>query len=376
MALAYDYVDLRHDEELVCSICMMPFIDPLTCPGCRQSFCETHTPTLTNCPLCRQSWREKPLLPPARMVVNILNRLLVRCPNAHCDRGRAGGLPLQRGELAAHVQQCPVLCSEGCGALVAPCALQEHNVSCPAAMVPCGAGCGHRASRAELPTHERECPLLRVACAHGCPLLVPRRDMAAHDLVCPAAEVPCPFGCSLRLARRDLPAHDTICLEKIAACPAADIGCGHREPRRSLVNHERVCAIFKDRRGLLLEKALETMQRENERIRAALQRLERQFANMFDESGFSKPGSFHRDTGTAFDPQGFDRDGRTIDGRNRDGFDRDGFNREGFDQRGYNRLGFDREGFDRFGYNREGYSRDGYDRNGFSRKGFNISYDR
>eukprot|EP00697_Spironema_sp_BW2_P014429 gnl/Spiro4/4860_TR2425_c0_g2_i1.p1 gnl/Spiro4/4860_TR2425_c0_g2~~gnl/Spiro4/4860_TR2425_c0_g2_i1.p1 ORF type:complete len:370 (-),score=78.55 gnl/Spiro4/4860_TR2425_c0_g2_i1:119-1228(-) len=349
--IEFDYVETHHDEDLVCQLCMSPFVNPLTCPGCQQSCCASHTP-LTNCPFCRESWTVRPPVLPPRALLNLLDRFLVRCPNSSCERGR-GGAPLQRGDLPSHLQQCTVPCAHSCGELVAPRDVETHNASCAAFVLTCESpGCTHRAPRAAMPAHQAECPTAVVLCPHGCSYRGPRFNAAGHDAVCPSAVIACPIGCSLRLARGDVCSHSASCPEKVVVCASADVGCPYSAARKLLQEHELICVFHKDRRLILLERALalqqqaleaaqrriataEQAQATAEQAQAQQQRAlndaTQQLARMFDEQGFAI-GAVHKDTGTPFDAAGF----------NQEGFDREGFDRRGFDRRGLNRFGFNR----------------------------------
>ena len=80
------------------------------------------------------------------------------------------------------------------------------------------------------------------------------------------------------------------------------------------------------------------------------------FRNGFNNSGI------HKDTKTAFNPDGISAHGFKKDGTNVETctlFDRFGFDIEGYDENGFNKDGYDREGYDVKGFNKFGINREG-----------------
>ncbi len=90
------------DEELVCTICHRPLLDPVIEPGCRQMFCrrciEGWLAQSTSCPQCRQLTSTTAVAPPPRFITKTLDALLVVCPLC-CGH-------IQRKELPAHLPGC------------------------------------------------------------------------------------------------------------------------------------------------------------------------------------------------------------------------------------------------------------------------------
>ncbi|CAF1034319.1 unnamed protein product [Adineta ricciae] len=110
----YEYVDESLiDENYKCTICNEPFQRPMTTP-CDHSYCQDCIERWLNegystCPSCRQTLSMKELKPvTTRLVLNILDRLLVKC----CQCEQSG---IQRGNFNDHmVKVCPkgtIVCS-------------------------------------------------------------------------------------------------------------------------------------------------------------------------------------------------------------------------------------------------------------------------
>ena len=102
------------DVELVCIICTDPFVNPCTLWMCGHTFCRVCIEeTLKNsrvCPLCRNTTMFNGLIPATRNLVNMLNRLLVRCE--YCNEEN-----IRRDNFNEHIERlCPkiiVCCPAG-----------------------------------------------------------------------------------------------------------------------------------------------------------------------------------------------------------------------------------------------------------------------
>lgn len=116
LKLYYTYMNEDQiDRELICMICNEPFQSPVNCTQCGQTLCEQcndiWNETNLSCPLCRkENSQYVPVI--SRIVINQLNRLLVKCPL--CQQ-----INIERGNFSDHMTcTCPkqmVLCSEKCG---------------------------------------------------------------------------------------------------------------------------------------------------------------------------------------------------------------------------------------------------------------------
>ena len=80
-------VDKSEDEldELTCGICQDIFTEPVVTPCCRQTYCSLciHQWLIDNnsCPNDRQTLIAKDVIPAARMVINLLSKLKIKCEN-------------------------------------------------------------------------------------------------------------------------------------------------------------------------------------------------------------------------------------------------------------------------------------------------------
>jgi hypothetical protein len=107
------------DDNYKCSICNDPFKQPVTTP-CDHTYCqecieEWFRQNHYSCPACRQNLSSDDLTPvTTRLILNILDRLLVRCP----DCQECG---IQRGNLNDHLMKaCP-----------------KRSIACSAAEIKC-----------------------------------------------------------------------------------------------------------------------------------------------------------------------------------------------------------------------------------------------
>ncbi len=123
------------DEDLMCQICLQPFVQPMDTP-CGHTFCSAclHAYLRVNpmCPLDRKPVHEMTISPTNLVLRRLLDKLEVTCPNSDsCEE------ELQRGSLDDHLKY---RCS---GTLVA----------CQFA----GAGCDYRGPSKSMAKHRGEC---------------------------------------------------------------------------------------------------------------------------------------------------------------------------------------------------------------------------
>lgn len=105
-----DYVS-NYDENLMCPICHSPFLDPVVLDSCDHCFCRgcmtyawktaQHRPGIPQglCPTCRTPARLTSRSTSSKILVNILDELLVKCPRE--DQGCSA--QVKRGCLDHHV---------------------------------------------------------------------------------------------------------------------------------------------------------------------------------------------------------------------------------------------------------------------------------
>ena len=95
----------------------------------------------------------------------------------------------------------------------------------------------------------------------------------------------------------------------------------------------------------------------------------------YDDRGFNDKSGVHKDTRTAFDPEGYDKDGYDVNGYNKSGWNRKGVNKETnnrYDTSGYDAKGINKSGRNKAGFDREGFNKNGVNANGESRKEVKI----
>jgi hypothetical protein len=143
----YQYTDAKIDTELICAVCLEPFIEPVVHTSCGNTFCKQCL-QLPNCPKFRGVLQQQIITAP-KIVTNMLGKLSVICPN--CKQ------TVQRGNLEDHVSLCPVPCRSGCGASVRLKHQTEHEESdCTHIVISCTAadvGCTWKDNRLHLQKH-------------------------------------------------------------------------------------------------------------------------------------------------------------------------------------------------------------------------------
>ena len=219
-----DYVT-PYDNNLMCPICRCPFVDPVVLTECDHCFCRdcirqtwntnsTYNPhgPRGDCPSCRTPAKLGPRSATSKILVNIVDELVVKCPKS----------------------------DDGCKAEVKRCEVQDHiNIYCRFALIECpgkecdspvrrkdaALGCLHygvsclsckrELQQWRLETHWRsECPDRKVHC-DLCKEAVFYRDLEEHNREdCPAISIPCPgkpFGCNSRSKRGQSEIHAKSC---------------------------------------------------------------------------------------------------------------------------------------------------------------------
>ncbi|UJR13188.1 hypothetical protein I4U23_000210 [Adineta vaga] len=112
----FEYMDEDSiDIELKCSICTNPFMDPGTIWSCDHTFCRTCIESMLRnnnkvCPICRDVITFFEFRKATRNLLNMLNRILMRCK--YCNE-----INIERGDIHEHIDKlCPkfiVYCSAG-----------------------------------------------------------------------------------------------------------------------------------------------------------------------------------------------------------------------------------------------------------------------
>ncbi|KAF7376267.1 TRAF-type zinc finger protein [Mycena sanguinolenta] len=215
--LVLNYVS-EPNTNLLCCICRMPFVDPVTTRTCSHTFCRDCIVQAISharfCPVDRSALSIDDLSPANSIIRSLVDELAVEC----IHRSSGCTYTCQRQLLTAHVMSaCPfalVPCPKGeCDETLARKDMESHSCSTHT-LAPCDL-CGAKFQLDELPKHLSQCNDTLVTC-ESCTLEVPRRGLSAHNTTCPEALVP---------------------------CPQAPNGCGWTGPRASLASsHLSACS--------------------------------------------------------------------------------------------------------------------------------------
>lgn len=216
-----DYVS-KYDENLMCPICRCPFVDPVVLNECDHIFCRdcirqcwtAYTPLgpRGDCPTCRTSAKLGPRTAVSKILVNMCEDLVVKCPKSE-DGCTA---EVKRGEVQDHVTiycgyaqiECP---DEDCDL---PVRRKDSVEGCLHYGVSC-MDCHENMPKAQLESHWRnECADRKVTC-NLCEGEIFFRERKDHqNKTCPAITVPCPgaaIGCIFRSKRGALETHAKNC---------------------------------------------------------------------------------------------------------------------------------------------------------------------
>ncbi|KAF2716331.1 hypothetical protein K431DRAFT_235586 [Polychaeton citri CBS 116435] len=223
-----DYVS-TYDANLMCPICRCPFVDPVVLAECDHCFCRDcirqcwttngYTPLgpRGDCPTCRTPGKLGPRTAMSKILSNILEELVVKCPKEE------DGCPaeMKRGEVQDHVR-----------------------IYCGYAFVECSAeDCDLPVRRKDFA--EGDCQHCAVSCI-DC-----RRDMKKSDLEshwrseCPDRSVKCDL-CKDEVPYRSLSRHrEEACPATCICCPGRDLGCGHSSRKAIAEAHAKECMFAK-----------------------------------------------------------------------------------------------------------------------------------
>ncbi|KAM0330935.1 hypothetical protein ACHAQA_003892 [Verticillium albo-atrum] len=246
------------DDNLTCPICKAPFVTPVTttcdhtfCNNCLKQSCEnSHT-----CPVDRRTFRVKNVAPASRLIRNLLDNLVVECPNV--ERGCTERT--KREDIVVHVH-------DKC----------EYTLMyCP------DADCGKKVVRWLLYQNEMKCLHQEVACEH-CEEMVERAVLHDHlSKTCTQNTKACIF-CDQTVPMPAMNRHVLEeCLEFAAPCRYTDFGCRQTAKRQQLLSHHESCPYqVCDVIGQTLkrqESEMKRLQRENDRRDKQIEELQRQF---------------------------------------------------------------------------------------------------
>lgn len=222
---ALDYVS-KYDDNLVCPICRCPLVDPVLLMDCDHCFCRecirqtwtTYSPLgpKGDCPTCRMPAKLGPRASTSKILVNILDDLVVKCPKS--ENGCKS--EIKRGEVQDHI-----------------------TIYCGYAMVECkDSGCGQSVRRKD---YELGCLHYNVSC-ESCQQNMPKAELETHwQLQCPDRQIKCDL-CSSLIYYRDREEHrKEACPAVNVPCPGAPLGCTNKSRRAHLDIHVKGCVLAK-----------------------------------------------------------------------------------------------------------------------------------
>ncbi|KAI5806730.1 hypothetical protein DFH27DRAFT_356186 [Peziza echinospora] len=199
------------DHNLCCPICRSPLVDPVH-TSCLHTFCSACiTKALersSTCPVDRSALSAENVSPAPIMIANLVNDLVVFCPNAEL------GCPITcaRYLVGSHL-------SHDCGFVYVDCKQCDEKVL-------------RKDSEKECLHQLQDCP--------NCLERVRGVDMEAHEEECPGLQGVCPH-CALEFQRSEIKEHEASCDEATTLCVSSNIGCLWSGQKKALPHHQTSC---------------------------------------------------------------------------------------------------------------------------------------
>ena len=215
---ALDYVS-EYDSHLMCPICHVPFLEPVVldcdhtfCSSCYQDYrISTSSTDRPQCPTCRSLCLGS-LRKASRLITNMCNDILVRCPNDDCE------------------QVFPRYCIE-----------QHSQRDCPEERRPCpDANCDKQTRRKDLVADEcRHVSHIECECGEMVKLGQGEWLQHKHDR-CSLTHMSCK-SCNEQVSRSE----EHVCSGEKEKCPGIDFGCDNDIETQGLQNHLPNCIFAK-----------------------------------------------------------------------------------------------------------------------------------
>lgn len=217
-----DYV-APYDGNLMCPICRCPFVDPVVLNECDHCFCRDcirqtwsaqYNPlgARGDCPTCRTPAKLGPRSATSKILVNILDDLVVKCPRS--DEGCPA--EVKRGEVQDHVNIY-------CGYTAVHCSADDCELPLRRKDLPkgclhhgvCCFDCREEMQISNLEIHWQSSCSQRTTNCEFCDLQLIFHELEQHTKdSCPALSIPCPgaaFGCTVRGRREQAEIHSRDC---------------------------------------------------------------------------------------------------------------------------------------------------------------------
>ncbi len=210
------------NQNLTCAICRSPLVRPLKLPCehvfCRACYLDTRfsQPQEDRCPTCRRRTRARFIEPVPRIVDQILEDLVVKCPFSN----------------------------DGCTEEVARGMVQDHvDKYCEYVRISCPYENCHQEMQRKFLTIQRclHHPVQCDKCGQAYPEISVSSHACLHDK---EREMSCP-DCAATFLGRDLKSHESSCPQANVPCIAASHGCDHISNRASIDQHHAICPLAK-----------------------------------------------------------------------------------------------------------------------------------